>query len=63
MASHTFLVGDTLTGSGFSVSAYNVKQVVTVVNASWVETNVDYSANATGTLTGLTQTFRLKVRL
>lgn len=60
MASHTFLVGDTLTGSGFSVSAYNVKQVVTVVNASWVETNVDYSANATGTLTRTNTNFQVK---
>lgn len=60
MASHTFLVGDTLTGSGFAVSAYNVKQIVTVVNALYVETNVDYSANATGTLTRSNTNFQVK---
>lgn len=58
------LVGDIITGSGFTGTAtvYNVRQAVTVVNAAWVETDLDYSVVSAGTpiLTRTNDNFKLK---
>jgi len=48
---HGILVGDILTGSGFSESTYNVIQTVTGVSGSNVITDVVFVANDSGTLT------------
>lgn len=60
IATHPYKVGDVLTGSGFSVSSYNVRQSITVVNAAWIETNVDYNGASTGTLTRTNDSFQVK---
>jgi len=47
---HNFLVGDIVTGSTFTVGAYNVRQVVTViVDAFKFETNIAFVSSDVGT--------------
>ncbi len=64
ITSNVFKVGDVIVGSGFtSVSAaYNVTQTVTVVNASWVETDLLFVASGTGsgTITRANENFQMK---
>lgn len=60
VASHTFKVNDILTGSGFPVAAYNVRQKVTATAATWIETDVNFSATSTGTLTRTNDNFQMR---
>lgn len=64
ITSHTFKVGDVVVGSTFtSISAaYNVTQTVTVVNASWIETNLDFVTSGTGAgkMTRNNENFKIK---
>lgn len=61
-ATHTFKVGDVVTGSAFTggAVAYNQKQTVTVVSGAYFETNVLYVAGSTGTVTRSNENFRVK---
>lgn len=64
IATHDFKVGDVLTGSGFDpATTYNVRQTVTVTNAAYVETNVAFDVNDTGTLTRTNDNFQMKGQL
>lgn len=64
ITSHTFKVGDVVVGSTFtSISAaYNVTQTVTVVNASWIETDLDFVTSGTGAgkMTRNNENFKIK---
>lgn len=64
VASHTYLVGDIITGSGFTGinTAYNVRQTVTVISGTYFETDLAFVATATGagTMTRSNDNFQLK---
>lgn len=64
VASHSYLVGDVITGSGFTGAgtAYNVRQTVTVINAAWFETDLDFATGGTGagTITRTNDNFQIK---
>jgi len=61
---HTLAVGDVVTGSAFTGAsvAYNVKQTVTVINASWFETDQAFVASGTGagTITRTNNNFEVR---
>jgi len=61
IATHNFKVGDVLTGSTFTpATTYNVRQTVTATNAVYVDTDVDFDVNDTGTLTRINDNFQMK---
>lgn len=64
VASNSYLVGDVVLGSAFTGTgvAYNVYQTVTVINASWFETDVLFVASGTGagTMTRSNDNFQMK---
>lgn len=59
VASHSFVVGDNITGSSFSESTYNVAQTVTAQTSTTITTNVAYVSNVTGTITMTNSDFQV----
>src|SRR5688572_2415696 len=63
ITSNTYKVGDIVTGSAFGVAGYNVRQTVMVINASWVETDLDYISSSSGSLTRTNDNFKIKTEV
>ena len=63
VASHSYVIGDVLTGSGFSEATYNVKQTVTDTTATTIDTDIDFVATATGTLTLTNSSFQVSGKI
>lgn len=60
IGTHGVLVGDIVTGSGFSEATYNVRQEVTGITGTTITTDVAYTANDTGTITRTNDNFKIK---
>lgn len=64
VASHTYKVGDIVTGSAFTSTsaAYNVRQTVTVISGSYFETDLAFVTGGTGagTMTRTNDNFQMK---
>lgn len=53
-------VGDVMLGSGFTETSYNVKQSVTAVNTTYLDTDFDFIGDDSGVMTRRNDNFKIK---
>jgi len=63
IGSHNVLNNGVVTGTGFSVTEYNVRHTVTGIGATFIDTDIDFNGGSSGTITRTNDNFQIRMEV